>query len=96
MDNNKFWGILGMAVVGIVLGIGPFSRGHYLMNSGDSENTEYVVEPQTSGLISFRGNDDGPCHNCGSQRCPRFRQESGANPTKCKCGCTKRAHIDSY
>lgn len=44
MNNNKLWGFLGMAIVGIVLGIGPFSRGHYLMESNDSENTEYPVK----------------------------------------------------
>lgn len=42
------------------------------------------------------GNDDGHCHYCGPQKCPYFRAKSGANPTTCKCGHSKRSHVDSY
>ncbi len=45
---------------------------------------------------SFRGNDDGPCHYCGAKKCPYFRAKSGADPTICKCGHSKRSHIDKY
>jgi hypothetical protein len=42
------------------------------------------------------GNDDGYCSACGPNRCPYFRPVSGANPTTCKCGHSKRSHVDSY
>lgn len=46
--------------------------------------------------VHVTGNDDGPCHYCGPKKCPYFRAKSGANPITCKCGHSKRSHIDSY
>lgn len=60
-----------------------------------TSNTE--VAPVTSGVhVHATGNDDGHCHYCGSQKCPYFRAKSGSDPTTCKCGHSKRSHVDSY
>lgn len=46
--------------------------------------------------VHVAGNDDGHCNYCGPKRCPYFRAKNGANPTTCKCGHSKRSHVDSY
>lgn len=89
-----------MGAVGIFLGIGPLANGQSLLNACDSDDEiRYYVpldECRSYGDITFKGNDDGPCHYCGSNKCPYFRAVNGANPTTCKCGHAKRSHIDSY
>ena len=58
-------------------------------------NTE--VAPVTSGVnVHVVGNDDGHCHYCGPKKCSCFRAKSGADPTTCKCGHSKRSHVDKY
>lgn len=58
-------------------------------------NTE--VAPVVSGVnVHVAGNDDGHCHYCGSKKCPYFRAKSSADPTTCKCGHSKRSHVDTY
>lgn len=59
-DSNRFWTIAGLAVLGILVGIGPFQRGHALLDSCSSyDDIEYAVdnnyEESTGGDISFRG-----------------------------------------
>lgn len=58
--NNKFWGLVGMALVGIVLGVGPFSKGHSLIKSN---NFDYVDKSSSSGDITFRGKKSCNIHN---------------------------------
>ena len=58
-------------------------------------NTE-VVPVTTDVTVHVAGNDDGHCHSCGPNKCPYFRATSGADPTTCKCGHSKRSHIDKY
>lgn len=58
-------------------------------------NTE-VVPVTTDVTVHVAWNDDGHCHYCGFNKCPYFRAKSGAAPTTCKCGHSKRSHIDKY
>ena len=63
-------------------------------------NAIYVnagVAPVVSEInVHAAGNDDGQCHYCGPNKCPYFRAKSGADPTTCKCGHSKRSHVDTY
>ena len=63
----------------------------------NAKTTNAEVAPVTSDVtVNVAGNDDGHCHYCGPNNCPYFRAKSGADPTTCKCGHSKRSHIDKY
>ena len=63
----------------------------------NAKTTNTEVAPVTSDVaVHIAGNDDGHCHYCGPNKCPYFRANSGADPTTCKCGHSKRSHIDKY
>lgn len=73
-DSSRFWTIAGLAVLGILVGIGPFQRGHALLDSCSSdEDIEYAVdnntEESTGGDISFRGKDIQHSCNIDSHDC---------------------------
>lgn len=55
-----------------------------------------VAPLATEVRVHVAGNDDGHCHYCGSKKCPYFRAKSGSDPTTCKCGHSKRSHVDKY
>lgn len=73
-DSRRVWTIVGLIALGILVGIGPFQRGHSLLKScNNDDDVEYVInndaEGSTGGDVSFRGKsiqhscniDD---HNC--------------------------------
>lgn len=63
----------------------------------NAKTTNAEVVPVSKDVTAHvAGNDDGHCHYCGSNRCPYFRAKNSANPTTCKCGHSKRSHIDKY
>lgn len=63
----------------------------------NAKTTNAEVVPVVSGVnVHVTGNDDGHCHYCGPKKCPYFRAKSGSAPTTCKCGHSKRSHVDSY
>jgi hypothetical protein len=68
--------------------------------AGVSAVCVYAMNSQTATCLEahthIAGNDDGYCNTCGPKRCPYFRLVSSANPTTCKCGHSKRSHVDSY
>lgn len=65
------------------------------MNAKTYNNAK--ATPLESGIhVQITGNDDGHCHYCGPKKCPYFRAKSGSDPTTCKCGHSKRSHVDSY
>lgn len=69
-DSSRFWTIAGLAALGILVGIGPFQRGHALLKScNDDGDVEYVInndtEESTGGDISFRGKACGYTEGCG-------------------------------
>ena len=63
----------------------------------NAKTTNTEVVPVTKDVtVHVAENDDGHCHYCGPNKCPYFRAKSGADPTTCKCGHSKRSHIDKY
>lgn len=63
----------------------------------NAKTANVEVAPVVSEVnVHAAGNDDGHCHYCGPKKCPYFRAKSGSDPTTCKCGHSKRSHVDSY
>lgn len=85
MTMKKYFAIALIALVG---------AGAIYVNA---KTTNAEVAPGNFGVnVHVTGNDDGHCHYCGPKKCPYFRAKSGADPTICKCGHSKRSHVDSY
>lgn len=66
-DFSKVGLFLGMAVVGVLFGIGPFAGGHDSLKGSLHKNSSFYrpsnpASTETDsyyGNVSFRGNDDG-------------------------------------
>lgn len=93
-NNSKSWIVLGLLVIGIIFGVGPFKNTKCTSDKGDYD-ASVSSSPQTGSDPSFIGgvsageycNGDGySCH------CPGYERYSSADWHCKNCGHVKSDH----
>jgi hypothetical protein len=92
-SNNRGWAIVGLLILGLIFGVGPFRNAQ--CTSDNSEKTNYSSQPSSS-QPSFTGDNSYRKYKCSVPGClcTKYEKKSTYNLDCVNCGHRKDDHYE--